>query len=627
MDCFGCVCVDRSLHPPTRIQAGWLFGLILLLLLTARPASARASINPSRGDSSASPTAAGKSGNHSGKLPPATRVLDARAETTGNGVRVIIKADGVMAFRPYTLAAPWRIVIDITGVRSALGAPSIPVASLVVNRIRIGQPEAGVVRVVLDMPALAAYTVDYNGDSLFITVGKFEAAPAAETQRPAPATPKPAALPVPASVKTAAAAPEVKTNPGRAMVERAEQMPGSGDDRTTVSRLLRRVEELEARVHDLEGKQPVAAAQPAEQPTTEEAVAPAKSPARQENGAGHNGHDSHNGHDDHDVPSGRPTLQLQGFADVDYRATNERGKNNAFALGQLDLFITSRLSDKFNVLSELIIQADNTNTFSFEIHRLLLQYHPNDYFNLNIGRYHTGIGYYNTAYHHGQWFQTAATRPFIFAFEGQGGILPLHNVGVSANGRIPSGSFGLRYLAEVGNGRSVNSPGDRAVQTANDENEGKAVNFGLLMRPDWAPGLQAGVSVYRDRLTPTGRADIKQTITAAHAIFRNSNYEWLNEALLLRHTPAGGPHTFNSSAFYTQFARRVGVTWPFFRYQYTNVPDDDPLYPTIGRRNGPTVGLRYDLTEFAAFKVQYDHTQRRRQRSLDELLLQLAFTF
>src|SRR5262249_50272882 len=153
--------------------------------------------------------------------------------------------------------------------------------------------------------------------------------------------------------------------------------------------------------------------------------------------------------------------------------------------------------------------------------------------------------------------------------------------------------LGLHYLAEVGNGRSVNSPGDRAVQTVNDENEGKAINLGLLMRPDWAEGLQAGVSVYHDHVTPTGRPSVNQTITAAHVVFRNSNYEWLNEALLLRHAPGGEPRVFNSPAFYTQFARRVGPTWPFFRYQYVNIPDDDPIYPTIGRRNGPTVGLRY----------------------------------
>jgi len=40
----------------------------------------------------------------------------------------------------------------------------------------------------------------------------------------------------------------------------------------------------------------------------------------------------------------------------------------------------------------------------------------------HIGRrYHTAIGYYNTAYHHSTWFQTTTGRPFLFEFEDKGG--------------------------------------------------------------------------------------------------------------------------------------------------------------------------------------------------------------
>jgi hypothetical protein len=578
-------------------------------MLLARPPAFAST--PFNSFADGSPARAGNSRNQPGKMARATRVLGARAEHTRNGVRVIIKADGVLAYNPYTLTNPWRIVIDLDGVSSAIGHPVIPVASGGVNRLRVGQPKAGVVRVVLDMNGPTDYRVDLYGDSLLIAVGKLDGAQSVAGPAPAPAAPP--------MVPANAVAPQPQ--PKRPANEQAERADNSAEDRATINRMMRRVEELEARVRDLEAVKTTAAARPAPPPATE-TVATTTAPAvRQESGQ------TLDIHDNHDAPRTRPTLQLQGFADVDYRATNNGGTNNAFLLGQLDLFITSRLSDKFNVLSELVIQAGQDNSFSFEIHRLLLQYYPNDYFNLNVGRYHTGIGYYNTAFHHGQWFQTAATRPSIFDFEGQGGVLPLHNVGVSLAGRIPSGSLGLRYLAEVGNGRSINSPGDRAVQTANDENSSKSVNFGLLMRPDWARGMQAGFSIYRDRLSPDGRPHVNQTIMAAHAVFRNSDYEWLNEALLMRHAPAGRRRVFNTPAFYTQVARRFGDTWPFFRYEYSNTPDDDPLFPTVGRRNGPTAGLRYDFTEFAAFKVQYDHRQQRRLRSLDKLLLQLAFTF
>ena len=178
-----------------------------------------------------------------------------------------------------------------------------------------------------------------------------------------------------------------------------------------------------------------------------------------------------------------------------------RAKTNSFLLGQLDLFITSRLSEKFSVLSELILEAGQDNAFTFEVHRLLLKYSMNDYFNLSAGRYHTSIGYYNTAYHHGSFFQTTVNRPFLFAFESRGGILPLHNVGLSATGRIPNAPFGLHYVAEIGNGRAAR-PGARPVQSVVDENNGKSFNLALYSRPSQIPGLQTGFSVYHDNLTP-----------------------------------------------------------------------------------------------------------------------------
>jgi hypothetical protein len=115
---------------------------------------------------------------------------------------------------------------------------------------------------------------------------------------------------------------------------------------------------------------------------------------------------------------------------------------------------------------------------------------------------------------------------------------------------------------------------------------------------------------------------------AAHVVYESPNYEWLNEAVFIRHKPevAGGVATY-TPGFYTQFARRFGKAQPYFRYQYMNAPARDLILNGIGRRNGPSFGLRYDLTTYAAFKSQYDRTERRGLSALDELILQLAFTF
>ena len=385
--------------------------------------------------------------------------------------------------------------------------------------------------------------------------------------------------------------------------------PQPVDDREVIRQLLVRITVLEKRVNELEAKQgPAAAAPPA---TGVEAAAP--KPAPQEEHA--------------DMSQGGPTLRIRGFGDVGLRGSNLRGDTTSFALGQLDLFVTSRLSDRVSFLSEIVFESGDNNAFGVDVERLLLQFAPSDYFNLGIGRYHTGIGYYNTAYHHGTWFQTTTGRPFIFQFEDDGGILPVHNVGVTATGRIPSRGLGLHYIAEVGNGRTSRSPLDEAVQNVIDENNGKAVNLGLFARPDQLPGFQAGFSFYHDGLKPDGLPRIGQSILAAHVVYVKPSFEWLNEALVIRHAVSGSPLVFHTPAFYTQISRRFGVVRPYFRYEYVNASGREPIFSDVGRRDGPSFGLRYDVSDFAAIKLQYNRTARRGLRSINGLELQLAFAF
>ncbi|HEV8487304.1 MAG TPA: hypothetical protein VGV87_27395 [Blastocatellia bacterium] len=393
----------------------------------------------------------------------------------------------------------------------------------------------------------------------------------------------------------------------------AQQSAADPNDRETIKQLLKRVEELEARLKRMEARQTEAAT------VTPDAAAPAGIAKEAETQPSHTGLDHMRGNS--------PALQIRGFSDVTFHASDLRGDKQSFAIGQFDLFITSRLSEKLSVLAELVLEANDRNEFGFEAERMLLSYRPSDYFNVAFGRYHTAIGYYNAAYHHGTWFQTATGRPFIFQFEDEGGILPIHNVGISANGRIPSGKLGLQYVAEIGNGRARRSPLVEPVQNSVDENRGKAVNLGLSARPDWAPGLQAGFSIYRDALSPEGLPRFRETIGAAHVVYTNSTYELLNEALLVRHTPKGSGRPFNTAGFYTQISRKFDKARPYFRYQYVNSPDGEPILGDVGRVNGPSLGLRYDVSEFAAFKLQYDRTGRRALEPFNGLTLQLAFTF
>ncbi len=336
------------------------------------------------------------------------------------------------------------------------------------------------------------------------------------------------------------------------------------------------------------------------------------------------------GGEDPDVRNRYPSLQFHGFGDVNFIVTDRSGDHNTFAIGQMDFFVTSRLAEDLNVLTEVVAETTPDNEVKFEVERLLLQYRPREYFNVAAGRYHTAIGYYSTTYHHGSWFQTTVSRPFIFDFEDDEGVLPLHNVGLSFNGAIPSGSLGLQYVFEVGNGRKYGSDGKEPVLNVADDNSFKALNFGLSARPDILPGLQLGVSWYFDRLTPDNQPRINQSIVAAYVVYQRPKFEFLNELLWIRHDPQTAGDTTESWAAYTQLSQQFGRFRPYVRYQYMYAPEEDPIFANFGvtgLTHGPSIGLRYDFSDFATIKVQADHYWRGNERSFKQFTTQVGFTF
>lgn len=319
-----------------------------------------------------------------------------------------------------------------------------------------------------------------------------------------------------------------------------------------------------------------------------------------------------------------PIPEIHWFGDVGYRASDLQGDTASFSLGQLDLFITSSLTDRVNILSEVVFRPGTDNRYAVNAERLLLRYAPSPFLAVSVGRYHTGIGYYNTAYHHGSWFETAVTRPAIFAY--RGGLIPIHDVGVIATGRVPSGRLGLRYTFELGNGQSSQNSTAEPTQNAVDENDGKAVNVGIAARPELLPGLELGFSAHHDKLFPSGAASIDQRTFAAYVVYQNSTFEWLNEIVAVESARLAPASDTTTSGFYSQVSRQFADVRPYFRYQYVDANQADS-FRALGHRYGPTIGVRYDLGKFAAVKGQYERTARRGLPVVNTVATQMAFTF
>jgi hypothetical protein len=393
---------------------------------------------------------------------------------------------------------------------------------------------------------------------------------------------------------------------------------------------------------------PATAPAPAEAPAADSAAIPAPPPAAQEPPVAQAA-DVDMGAHSMSIPGG-PVIKFRGFFDFNFGTGSIANPlvfpiinggcgtcgnpvtipHTTFQAGEFDLFLTSKLSERLSFLAEIVLGPDDTNGFGLDIERYQLTYKANRYFAATAGRFHTSIGYYNTAYHHGIWFSTAEGRPIMYLFEDSGGILPVHMVGVNLTGAVPhTGKLGLHYVAEVGNGLTSNTGdlGIESVQNFVSDRNAKATNVALYLRPEMVPGLQIGGSWYHDRLYPSGEAGVTQNIESAYVVYLSSNWEFLNEAVLQSNNQDGTAQPFRSPMSYIQAARKFGIYKPYFRYQYVRDHLGDPLNLLEGTYYGPSVGLRIDFAEYAAFKLQYNHLFQSTRMAGNGLNAQVAFTF
>jgi hypothetical protein len=389
------------------------------------------------------------------------------------------------------------------------------------------------------------------------------------------------------------------------------QSPPAPDQTEQIRILLERVQQLEKRVSELETRQPAAPAPvltaasapaPPKQASAETPVSPAQ--AHQ--------HESQEAQATvRQMETHYPSLQIRGFGDVNFSATDQKGTTSGFNLGQLDLHLASALSRKVSYFGEITFSAQPAG-YTVEVERNIIRYDYNDYFKLSFGRYHTPIGYWNTAYHHGSWLQTTISRPEMIRFGGT--FIPVHFVGFLVEGNIPSGGAGLGYNVGVGNGRGsvISRPGD-----AGDNNNNRAWVANLYSRPTKLYGLQMGVSVYRDKITlpvtgPNGK-EFREWISAAHIVYTKENPEFLAEFANVNHRNILTNVITNNQAYYAQIGYRL--PWfektlkPYYRFEHTHTPLSEQVLTNQDLVQS-ILGVRYDITNYASFKGEYRNTKR-----------------
>jgi Gram-negative porin len=343
-------------------------------------------------------------------------------------------------------------------------------------------------------------------------------------------------------------------------------------------------------------------------------------------------------------PLAEAQVNLNVYGDVDYTVaqTDEPGNpskpvQNSFAAPRIELFPTAT-QDRLSFLSEVMFEVDEENNYKVDIERIEVAYLFSDYFRLKLGRFHTAMGYYNDAYHHGLYFQIATDRPEMVRFEDEGGLIPAHSVGVHIDGLLPLGPIGaVRYDMDGANGRGLNAA---EITNAIDHNNQKAFNLRLRLEPSFPDGLVIGGNFYIDTIRASTTADpmseqvdVDEVILGAHLAYLENYVHLIAEYLRITHKFSG--RTGVTEAAYVELGYTFGLVTPYVRLQQVTFPpaaNIDPFYAqnvlvARGSFKAGNVGLRFNVSDYLALKLEGGYTKLDAGTSIKTGAVQCAFAF
>ena len=313
--------------------------------------------------------------------------------------------------------------------------------------------------------------------------------------------------------------------------------------------------------------------------------------------------------------------QIRGFVDVTYRTGSKNTPAPAFGLGQYDLFITSKLTPEFRFVGESVFEYGDGG-FGVDVERIIISYAPRGWFKAGAGKHHTPIGFWNNAYHHGAVMQPTIERPLMFKFEDEGGVLPIHTVGLLLSGNDISPAH-LTYEFLVGNGIGSTPIAD------NDRSK----SYTVALRSQVTSALEVGVSGYSDRAGigtvnlagDTLGVNMTQRMLGGFVAFLGPKNELIAEYQRVMNTSEGAK-VHDTDAMFIYAGHRFGQFVPYARYDMLGYQAGDPYFVANDTRMA-LVGARYDFGPLTTVKLEGRRRDAQDIGVTRELVAQVAIGF
>lgn len=284
-----------------------------------------------------------------------------------------------------------------------------------------------------------------------------------------------------------------------------------------------------------------------------------------------------------------------------------------FNTGTFALFVTSQLSDRISVLSEVSF-SNSGNKSSFELQRLMVRYNFQDYFSVRVGKMFTPIGYWNNQFTLGLILQPTIQRPQALRTVADGGVLQYKDNGIQLEGENITKAR-LSYKVLVGNGIGYYGSNDK-------QDHHVAVTGQVSAEP--VEGLKFIASGMFDRVEK-GKSNPNGTIASlpesGNLALLVGSIAYMNPekkpefiAEFLHQTTnfdVIGKRTSYSGYVYGGYKITNKIT-PYFLYNYTqagpsNTVADPYFAPLPVNINSITFGARYKFNSNFVVKLEYEN--------------------
>ena len=295
--------------------------------------------------------------------------------------------------------------------------------------------------------------------------------------------------------------------------------------------------------------------------------------------------------------------------------TNE----NAFSIPTLDIFLRGSLGN-WSFLSEVLFDIDNGNEIAVDLDRFQVGYDVADWLKITAGRFHTSLGYYNTAYPQGgAVYQLGTDRPALVDQHDNASIVPTSTVGLNFRGRLPFAQQRFTYDLDVSNGRGLTSDD---IANGVDANNSKMLNLRLRYEIN---GLILGANALVDWIPPRGDPanpmatdhpdTIREQIFGAHVAYVEYPWHIIAEGYHISHI--GSSQTQRTIAGLAELGYTIDKVTPFARYEFARFPSDADVFwaPTLQQERGNydavSGGIKIMPNENFSVKIEleWNHSQ------------------